>query len=58
MKTAELTNILNVRLDTLEGVILSRPKGGDTNSLRLFLSNLVVDIKEFQNLLDRLDGGG
>ncbi len=57
MKTAELTDLLNKRLRTLELLIKSRPQGGDTNSLRLFLNNLIVDIKDFQNLLDKLDGG-
>lgn len=57
MKSPELTNLLNQRLDLLESVIAARPRGGDTNSLRLFLNNLLVDIRDFQSLLDRVDGG-
>ncbi|MGD9825038.1 hypothetical protein [Desulfobacter sp.] len=57
MNTAELTHLINQRLDLLEARIMARPLGGDTVSLRCFLDQVVQDCGEFKSLLDLLDDG-
>ncbi|MGD9824807.1 hypothetical protein [Desulfobacter sp.] len=55
MRHKELSNIINTRFKTIEDRIKARPHGGDFNSLRKFLADLVDDINEFESMLDTLE---